>query len=465
MASKNRVLWDFFANTKPLEKGLQNVQGGFKRTESATDKAQAAFGRITRVAGAVGIALGGRELLKFAGDAIDAAVAADEMESKFRAVFRGSEDAAASVARFGDMSGVADAQAKDLFATTGNLALAMGFSDDAAVALTDEIAILAGDIASFNDADPAQVFEDLNQAALTTEREGMKKYGISLGENEIKQRALELAQKDGRVEFDKTDKALASLELASEQAGLAVGDLGKTQDSLANRQRRFQAKLENTKVAIGKELVGAMSAAMDASDLLGDNIATMAVGVAASAGIVISAFGGIVDAIATAEEDGNGWVIEALKWGYRLNPVTMSLELIGRKFLEVGTDAQESQQVTQDALDGIAADSIRTLRVLADQAPMFGAVWGEVDEAIAGTMTKIQELEQAFADFNAETAKTNDPFGIWDFEKWGEIWGAIDEGTAAAATFNEVVAGFKTPNPVSAAQAQDDAFYLNTIVP
>jgi len=248
-------LFRFLADTKGLEKGTKRADRALKGTSKAGQATNAVFGGITKAVGALGIALGGRELLQWAGDAVQMAIAADEVDSKFEAVFGSARKFTESLSAWADMAGITDTASRDLAATFGNLAQSVGIPDDATEELTLSVATLAGDMASFNDDDPAEVFRTLNTAILTAERDGLKKYGISVSENEVKTRALEIAVKDGRVEFTKTDKALASYQLITERAGKANGDLEATQDSLANKQRQVTASVDEMKEAFGKELV------------------------------------------------------------------------------------------------------------------------------------------------------------------------------------------------------------------
>lgn len=259
----NKIIWQFIGDTKSLEKGNKKAQSSFKATSKAGDAMSGALGLATKAAGALGVALGAREFVNFAGDAIQMAIAADEVDSKFEAVYGTAEEFTAALKDWSDMAGITDTAAKDMAATFGNLAIAQGVSADDTEELALAVAGLAGDMASFNDVDPATVFEDLNKALLTTEREGMKKYGIAVTEAEVKSRAMAIAVADGRSEVTQADRAMASYEIVVQQAGKAVGDLERTQDSLANKQRRLKATWKEMQEAFGKELVGALEEAID----------------------------------------------------------------------------------------------------------------------------------------------------------------------------------------------------------
>ena len=387
----NDILFRWLADTKSLDKGTRKAQKSLGKTKSA-------FSGVAKGAALFGAALGGRELLQFAGDAVQAAAAADEAASKFDAVFEGSVAAAASVETFGEMAGVAKAEANDLFGTLGNLAQAMGFSVEESAALADEVSILAGDMASFNDADPAEVFDDINKAALTTEREGLKKYGISVAEAEVKTRAMALAVADGRDEITKQDRATASLAIITGQAGKAVGDLERTFDSTANKQRRVQKKFKDLKVEIGRGLMPAFEELLTVVDGLADDLPRLA----SSLGKVSDAFddatGGadlfnlslfrvVGLTIDMAKEVNDGLIQPFLEWG----DAAVATE----------HDLRQLALTTRDLGDRIELTGVKT-----DQAERSAGKWEQAaidaQRETSGWLSPLEQLNEALDRFHAE---------------------------------------------------------------
>jgi len=253
--SRNDILFRFLGDTKSLDKASNKAKGGFKGAQKSAGMFSGAIGGITKAAGAVGLALGGMEVVNWAKDAVQMAVAADEVDSKFQAVFGSAHNFTEALSAWADMAGVTDTASRDLAATFGNLAQSVGITADDTEALTLDVATLAGDMASFNDADPAAVFNTLNTAILTAERDGLKKFGISVSQAEVEMKALEKATAEGRSEVTKADQAWASYALIAERAGKANGDLERTQDSLANQQRQMSATIKEFQEEIGRELL------------------------------------------------------------------------------------------------------------------------------------------------------------------------------------------------------------------
>jgi len=283
-----------------------------------------ALGGVKAAALAAGATFGAMELARWAGDAIQLAVAAEEVDSKFEAVFGSSQEFTEALSEWADMAGITDTASRDLAATFGNLAMAQGISGEDTQALTLLVAELAGDMASFNDADPEQVFEDLNKALLTTEREGMKKYGIALTQAEIDQGALEIATKDGRKEVTKADKALAAYELTVKQAGKAVGDLERTQDSAANQQRQLKAALSEMQETIGRELLPVYQELLQ----LTVSLTPLLKNVAGAAGLLTDSLGPLTAAMKVYNGDAVDVVSVTKDWlwaSLKLNPITGAL--------------------------------------------------------------------------------------------------------------------------------------------
>ena len=350
MAEKRDILFRFLGDAKSLDRATKDAKGGLGRMEGA-------MGTATKAAGALGLALGASQVAQYAVDAIQLAVTAEEVDSKFQAVYGSAVEFEQAISDWSDQAGVTDADAKDLVATFGNLAMAQGLSKDETEILAEKVAELSGDMGSFNDSDPQVVFEDLNKAMLTTEREGLKKYGISVSEAEVKTRALALATEDGRSEVTQADRALASYEIIVGQAGVAVGDLDRTTDSLANQQRRLKARLEETQTELGRELMPIyedfLSVSEDLIPVLGN--------VVGEVGELVGAYEDASAAVSIAAGDGQGGlggflakaggVVDFLN--SKLNPGMWALESVFGDVTENAAGTNEAMGGTSEAIEGI----------------------------------------------------------------------------------------------------------------
>ncbi len=224
----------------------------------AADRRAKAF-RTTMVS--VGGVLAAIGLKRLAEDLFETATAVEETGAKFNTVFGA---AALQLDQFIDsfavIAGLSRQQARELLASTGAIAQGFGFARQESADFAQEIITLAADLASFNNlqggaAEAARIL----QAALAGERESLKRLGIVFLESDVQQRALLNTAKTNAKQLTQQEKATASLQLITERAGVAVGDLARTQDSAANQARALSAELQNMKDDISVGLLPAFS--------------------------------------------------------------------------------------------------------------------------------------------------------------------------------------------------------------
>ena len=241
---------DFERDMRTVNRRLDQVEGGAKR-------AGGAFKGMGKLIGGLGLAVAARKIGQFAAEVTMLAVDAEEAGSAFRTTFGPAvDDAQKFVDEFANKAGFAEHELQQLLATTGNVIQGLGGTEQASAALSEDMAILAGDVASFsNAAGGAPAVLKALQSALTGEREALKTYGIVVTEADVVERALLNTQKARADELTKLEKAQATVQIATERAGKAVGDLDRTQESAANSLRRLNAQWTETKTAIGAELL------------------------------------------------------------------------------------------------------------------------------------------------------------------------------------------------------------------
>jgi len=119
-----------------------------------------------------------------------------------------------------------------------------------------EITKLAGDLSSFNNLPTEQVLMGIN-SALTGEREQMKQLGVVILEADVISKAFAQTGKDVAKSLTQQEKATATLALITERAGVAIGDLNRTQGSAANVAKRLTANFKEIRDAIATALMPA----------------------------------------------------------------------------------------------------------------------------------------------------------------------------------------------------------------
>ena len=86
----------------------------------------------------------------------------------------------------------------------------------------------------------------------------MRSLGIVIREADVQQRLLETGQADLEGQARLTAVAQATLDLAYEQSGDAVGDFSRTSDSAANQLRQLRSDATDAAVEIGENLLPAL---------------------------------------------------------------------------------------------------------------------------------------------------------------------------------------------------------------
>lgn len=181
----------------------------------------------------------------------------EETESKFFTVFSSiQKQAAATSKNLKDNFGLSSRAALQLLGDTGDLLVGFGFTESAALEMSQQVNELAVDLASFTNVQGgAKSASAALTKALLGERESIKTLGISILESDVKARVLLNTQKGLRFESVRQAKAVATLQLATEQSSKAIGDFERTSQSFANQMRITRARLEDLGIQIGKVLL------------------------------------------------------------------------------------------------------------------------------------------------------------------------------------------------------------------
>jgi hypothetical protein len=198
-----------------------------------------------------------RGTVKFFKDSEAAATDAVEVYSKFDTVFESIGESANQAAdEMSESFGIAGSTARELLSSTGDLLVGFGFTEEAAFDLAKQTLALGSDLASFTNFEGgAKRATDALNKALVGESESVKALGIVIRQDtkDYKDRIKHLMATEG---VSKTQaKALAALQIATEQSGKAIGDTARTWDSAANTQKRLTESTKGLKEAVGAGLL------------------------------------------------------------------------------------------------------------------------------------------------------------------------------------------------------------------
>jgi hypothetical protein len=190
-----------------------------------------------------------------------AASDAEETASKFNTIFRDiSGDAERSFSILRNEYGLSSTAARQLLGDTGDLLTGFGFSQSAALELSEEVNKLAVDLASFtNFSGGAKGASAALTKALLGERESVKALGISILEEDVKKQMAINTAKGLVFETERQAKAQATLDIAISQSQNAIGDYARTSGSFANQLRLLQARTHDLMVEFGEILLPVVS--------------------------------------------------------------------------------------------------------------------------------------------------------------------------------------------------------------
>jgi hypothetical protein len=187
------------------------------------------------------------------------ASSAQETFAKFDVVFRDqSRDVKKWAEDFGDSVGRATHDVAGWAAGLQDTFVPLGIARDKAAELSKSLVSLAVDVASFNNKADADVIRDFT-SALVGNHETVRKYGIIISENAIKQEALR--QGLNKTYSELTDLEKVQLRYALIQKGTtdAQGDAIRTADSYANQVKRLSANWKEFMVDAGTPAISVLA--------------------------------------------------------------------------------------------------------------------------------------------------------------------------------------------------------------
>lgn len=433
-------------NAKQAERNFSRLDRELKDVSTSAQKADKSFislkGAITAVAAGVVV----RQFAIIGKSAIRAARDAEETANKFGAVFRDiTTDAREASLEIEKSFGLSTEATQNFLATTGDLLTGLGFTQEAALDLSDQVTRLAVDLASFTDIEGgAERASAALTSALLGEREAVKSLGIAIGEADIKQ----LAEEKGIVgNLTRQGKALLTLELATRQSANAIGDFERSQGSNARQVRELEAAIANLSVQIGNELLPVVTdAAEDLTELFNDPEFTE--GLANFAGTLAEGAGLAIEFAAALGNLGN--TIEGLADKF-------SFSLLGDEFAEAVERERELVRLQEDVTKQV--ERLQSGRPSGNQfvdlAADFRAQSGESETPItkAGTdavlaTEKVEKLKKSIQDLSLEERISNeisttndiavDAFSTLADDLAGILVSPFEEGESAAERFGKL---------------------------
>jgi hypothetical protein len=259
----------FTAEMGNLNSQLNGVKGQLNGLTATTGKTQSAFAGLAKAGLAMGGALIGAKILSIGKEALNMANDVVESEQLFSVSMGGMADSARAWSE--SLSSSLGLNSYELRKNVGMLNTmfgSMGLGEQEAYNMATGMTELANDMASFYNLSTDEAFDKL-RAGITGETEPLKRLGILVDENTIKQYAMAngmgtLTKKGKQQVFTMTQqqKLQARYGAIMEQTSKAQGDLARTIESPTNQLRKLNAQFDMAKIALGQALQPALIAVL-----------------------------------------------------------------------------------------------------------------------------------------------------------------------------------------------------------
>lgn len=235
----------FTGNTKGLTNSFKQAQ----KEAGALSKSVAGAGTLVKTAFA-GIATAG--IASGFKNTILAASNLQESLSKTTAVFGANASEIQKWAKTTSTSfGVSQQAALEAAGTYGNLFKAFGLSDTQATKMSKSLVELAADMASFNNVPIEDALLAL-RSGLSGETEPLKKFGVALNDQRLKEEALRLGLiKTTKGVLPVAIKTQAAYALIMKDTALQQGDVARTSGGLANQMKFLQSGFKDAQASLG----------------------------------------------------------------------------------------------------------------------------------------------------------------------------------------------------------------------
>ena len=253
-------------------------------------------------------AIGGK-VLEFGQQSVEAASNLEQSMGAVDAVFG---DAQGTIKAFGDTAaqsvGLSESAFQSGAANIGALLQNMGSSADEAAASAIDLTKVGADFAAQYGGTTTDAL-DAVQSALKGQFDPLEKYAVSLSAAQVNAKAVELGLISEGEQLDAAAKAQATLALITEQGASAQGAFARESDTLAGKQQRATAAMEDAKAQIGTALMPVM---VLLADVIGKYLAPLLEDLAPLVKIVADVFGAVLAPVLEIVGEAIGIIVNIL---------------------------------------------------------------------------------------------------------------------------------------------------------
>lgn len=396
-----------------------NLEGVSRSLDDVSNRA--GLGRLSLFLGGLG-ALS----VKVASDA-------EEMSSKFRAVFRDQADAVRAWSE--ELGEALNRSALDLQGYASQLQdtfVPLGFAREQATDLSKVITQLGVDLASFNNvAEPETI--DLLTSALVGNHEAVRRFGVIITQATLEQELFRLGVEGGVRAATEQQKVLARLSILLASTSDAQGDAARTSDEFANRMRGLRGELRDALVLIGQEIMPTLS---DMGEVVSDLVAWFS-DLSAETRSNIVVFGGLVAAIAPSIAILGGITAAVIALATPMGALVVSLTALTFGFIVLKDEMAAFFGDLQAIMLGIASLASSGLGKLLPGA--LGDRFTEWGEALRLAARELASVTQESETLDEKVARLSETAGRYAATIIDQLFPSLQTQTGAQIKVNEAM--------------------------
>lgn len=241
------VDFELLLNSNPFNKGLKSATNTIK--SSGIENSLKKIGKLAVAAFSVkAIANFGRECIDLGSDLTEVQNVVDVTFGNLNTeVNRFAENA---ITQFG----LGQTVTKKYVGTFGAMAKAFDFSNKEALAMSETLTGLTGDVASFYNLSSDEAYTKL-KSVFTGETETLKDLGVVMTQNALDQYALANGYGKTTSKMSEQEKVALRYKFVLDKLNIANGDFARTSDSWANQTRVLSLRFNELKATLGQGFI------------------------------------------------------------------------------------------------------------------------------------------------------------------------------------------------------------------
>lgn len=241
------VDFEMLLNSNPFNQGLKSAGNTIK--SSGIENSLKGIGKLALAAFSV------KAIVNFGKECLDLGSDLAEVQNVVDVTFGNLNTEVNKFAENAiDKFGLGQTVTKKYVGTFGAMSKAFGFSNKEALAMSETLTGLAGDVASFYNLSSDEAYTKL-KSVFTGETETLKDLGVVMTQNALDQYALANGYGRTTAKMSEQEKVALRYKFVLDKLSLANGDFARTSDSWANQTRVLSLRFNELKATLGQGFI------------------------------------------------------------------------------------------------------------------------------------------------------------------------------------------------------------------